>query len=47
VPVLLTSGYDVSPSPDAAIAADGILEKPYDVAYLLNAVDRALARSGH
>jgi PAS domain S-box-containing protein len=47
VPVLLTSGYDVSPSPEAAIAADGILEKPYDVAYLLNAIDRALARTGH
>jgi two-component system cell cycle sensor histidine kinase/response regulator CckA len=42
IPVLLTSGYDVDPSAAAAASSSGILEKPYDVSQLLEAVRRAL-----
>jgi PAS domain S-box-containing protein len=42
IPVLLTSGYDVDPSAAEAAHSSGILEKPYDVGQLLEAVRRAL-----
>jgi PAS domain S-box-containing protein len=42
IPVLLTSGYEVDPSTAAAAHSSGILEKPYDVGQLLEAVQRAL-----
>jgi CheY-like chemotaxis protein len=42
IPVLLTSGYEVDPSAAAAASGSGILEKPYDVSQLLEAVRRAL-----
>jgi PAS domain S-box-containing protein len=42
IPVLLTSGYEVDPSAAAAAHSSGILEKPYDVGQLLEAVRRAL-----
>jgi two-component system cell cycle sensor histidine kinase/response regulator CckA len=41
IPVLLTSGYEVDPAA-AAASGSGILEKPYDVGQLLEAVRRAL-----
>jgi hypothetical protein len=40
--VLLTSGYEVDPSAAAAASGNGILEKPYDISQLLEAVRRAL-----
>ena len=42
VPVVLTSGYDVDASAAVAASGSGFLEKPYDVAQLLEAVKRAL-----
>jgi PAS domain S-box-containing protein len=42
IPVLLTSGYEVDPTATAAASGNGILEKPYDVGQLLEAVRRAL-----
>jgi CheY-like chemotaxis protein len=42
IPVLLTSGYDVDPAEAAAANSDGVLEKPYDIRQLLEAVRRAL-----
>jgi two-component system cell cycle sensor histidine kinase/response regulator CckA len=42
IPVLLTSGYEVDPSAAAAASGNGILEKPYDISQLLEAVRRAL-----
>lgn len=42
IPVLLTSGYEVDASAAASASSSGILEKPYDVGQLLEAVRRAL-----
>ena len=45
VPIVLSSGYDVDASNVDLRGLRGILEKPYDVAQLLAAVERALDRS--
>jgi PAS domain S-box-containing protein len=45
VPIVLSSGYDVDASNIDLRGLRGILEKPYDVAQLLAAVERALDRS--
>ncbi|HWA77394.1 MAG TPA: response regulator [Polyangiaceae bacterium] len=42
VPILLSSGYDVGSSDVAHAQLSGILEKPYDMAQLVRAVERAL-----
>jgi two-component system cell cycle sensor histidine kinase/response regulator CckA len=46
IPVLLSSGYDVDATHTEAAASSGVLEKPYDAAQLLGAVERALGRPG-
>jgi CheY-like chemotaxis protein len=43
-PVLLSSGYDVDPAGTEAREFDGVLEKPYSVDELWEAVDRILGR---
>ncbi|HVU02885.1 MAG TPA: ATP-binding protein [Polyangiaceae bacterium] len=42
VPVLLCSGYEVDAARPEVAASSGVLEKPYDVATLLAAVERAI-----
>jgi PAS domain S-box-containing protein len=44
IPVLMSSGYDLNGARAAAQGSNGVLEKPYDAAQLLRAVDETLAR---
>ncbi|HEX4334575.1 MAG TPA: ATP-binding protein [Polyangiaceae bacterium] len=44
VPVLLSSGYEVDTMQAASLGVSGVLEKPYDVPSLLEAVEAAIAR---
>jgi len=42
-PILLSSGYDVTEADVDRRELSGLLEKPYDIPQLLEAVERALA----
>ncbi|HEY4183870.1 MAG TPA: ATP-binding protein [Polyangia bacterium] len=46
VPVLLSTGYDLDVIGNAAREFSGVLEKPYDVEGLWNAVEKALLTAG-